>query len=92
MIPVSYLRPGNFIRTEYGILRVHTTAFKDVMVEGKDGRKLWAKQVEGIGIGEIDIYKIGETLVAECLRKWLFVHELQNWYYWINRKELELNL
>lgn len=98
MIPVSDLRKGNFIRTEYGILPIHVIIFNDVQVKGKDGRILWAKEIEGIGIGEIDTDKIKETfknrkdLIKNVLKKWLFVHEMQNWYYWHNRKELKLIL
>lgn len=92
MIPISDLRKGNLIKTEYGILPVHALIFNEVQVKGKDGRILWAKEIEGIGIGEIDIYKVGESLVSLVLRKWVFVHEMQNWYYWHSGKELELNL
>ncbi len=92
MIPISDLRKGNLIKTEYGILPVHAIVFNSVQVKGKDGRVLWAKEIEGVGIGEIDIYRVGETLVAEVLRNWLFVHEMQNWYYWNNGKELDVDL
>lgn len=92
MIPTSDLRKGNLIKTEYGIVTVHAIVFNDVQVKGKDGRILWAKEVEGIGIGEIDINKIGKTLVLKVIKKWLFVHEMQNWYYWNYRKELKINL
>lgn len=92
MIKASDLRPGNWVRTEYGICKVAYVLWSDVYVYGKDNRTNYVREVEGIGIGEIDIEKIGETLVGEVLRTWLFVHEMQNWYYWNNRKELKIEL
>ena len=92
MIKSGDLRKGNWVRTEYGICRVAYVIWNDVYVYAKDNRINYAREVEGIGIGEIDIQKVGETLVSECLRKWLCVHELQNWFYWNHKKELELNL
>lgn len=92
MIKTSDLRKGNLIRTEHGIMPVHHICFDDIYVQAKDGRVLYAMEVEGIGIGEIDIVKVGETLVAEVLRKWLFVHEMQNYIYWKTGKELKITL
>ena len=86
------LRKGNWVRTEFGVCRVAYVIWGDVYVYGKDGRTNYARIVEAIRIGEINISMIGKTLIAEVLRKWLFVHELQNYYYWKYHKELELNL
>lgn len=91
MIPISDLRKWNLIKTEYGILPVHAIVFNSVQVKGKDGRVLWAKEIEGVGIGEIHIKNIKGFMLTEVLRNWLFVHEMQNWYYWHNKQELELN-
>lgn len=91
-IPVSNLRKGNLIRTEYGILRIYEIVFSDIQVKGKDGRILWAKDIEGIGIGEFNIIaQVGEILVAKVIKNWLYVHELQNWYYW-NSGGKEINM
>lgn len=92
MIPVSDLRKGNLVCTEFGILPVHHICFADIYVLGKDGRTLYAREVEGVGIGEIDIIEVGKPLIAEVLKNWLYVHELQNWFYWNNRKELKIKL
>lgn len=51
-IAANDLRKGNLINTEYGILTVHAIVFNDVQVKGKDGRILWANQVEGVEITE----------------------------------------
>ena len=48
MIPVSDLRKGNFIKTEYGILPVHAIVFDSIQVKGKDGRILWAREILGV--------------------------------------------
>ena len=92
MIPTSDLRKGNLIKTEYGILPVHHIVFDDIYVKGKDGRVLYVREVEGVGIGEINIANVGESMVAKILRRWLFVHEMQNWYYWNYRKEITIIL
>ena len=113
MIPVIDLRKGNLIRTEYGVLPVHAIIFNEVQVKGKDGRILWAKEIEGVelsekimnGFGVVDngrYYSLGKSnfLILLTPRHWLigyrdtiqrFTHELQNTYYWIERKELEFN-
>lgn len=94
MINTYDLRKNNWVRTEFGIVRVAYTIWNDVYVFGKDNRTLYARVAEGIGIGEFDVInQVGETLVSECLRTWLNVHELQNWYYWkTGGKELKIEL
>jgi len=92
MIKTSDLRKGNWIRTEFGICQVAYVIWSDVYVYGKDGRVNYVREVDGLGIGEINIEQVGETLVAEVLRVWLCVHELQNWYYWKTGKELKIEL
>lgn len=92
MIPISDLRKGNLIKTEHGILPVHSICFNDVYVQGHDGRTLYARQVEGLGIGEISLSEIDENLIREVLKIWLCTHELQNWYYWKTGKELKIEL
>lgn len=92
MIKASDLRKGNWVKTEFGICKVAYVIWNDVYVYGKDNRTNYAREVEGIGIGEIDIAKVGETLVAEVLRKWLHVHEMQNYIYWNTGKELKMEL
>jgi hypothetical protein len=57
-IPISDLRKGNLISTEHGIVPVHHIVFSDVYALGKDNRVNYAMEVEGIGIGEIDIQKL----------------------------------
>ena len=52
MIPTSDLRKGNLVKTEYGILPVHHIVFDDVYVLGKDGRVLYARNVEGVELSE----------------------------------------
>lgn len=93
MIKASDLRKGNLVRTEHGVRKVAYVIWNDVYVYGEDGRTLYVREVEGIGIGEFDIInQVGETLVAEVLRTWLFVHEMQNYFYWSNGKELKIEL
>ena len=113
MIPVSDLRKGNLIKTEHGILPVHSIVFNAVQVKGTDGRILWANQVEGVELSDEILKGFGievEYTNGGWLR-WrkgnfklldrklphpidhmnyiLLAHELQNLYYWIERKELE---
>ena len=59
MIPISDLRKGNMIKTEYGILPVHAIIFSEVQVKGKDGRILWAKETEGVGVDEQLLLRFG---------------------------------
>ena len=92
MINTGDLRKNNWVRCEYGICKVAFCIWNDVYVYGKDNRVNYAREVEGVGIGEIDIYKVGECLVSKVLGKWLFVHEMQNWYYWNMGKELKIEL
>lgn len=98
MINASDLRKGNWVRTEFGICRVAYVIWNDIYVYGKDNRVNYAREVEGLGIGEIDTDKIKETfknrkdLIKNVLKKWLFIHEMQNYYYWNNRKELKIEL
>lgn len=66
MIPTSDLRKGNLVKTEYGILPVHTTAFNDVQVKGKDGRILWAKEVEGVELSEDILVGFGFEKFDDC--------------------------
>jgi len=81
MIPISDLRKGNLIKTEYGILPVHAIIFQEVQVKGKDGRILWAKETEGV-------YLESEEMVWGRIIK--YVHEKQNIYYWLNGLEMEI--
>jgi hypothetical protein len=92
-INTSNLRKNNWVCTEYGIVRVAYVIWSDVYVYLHDGRTNYASDVEGIGIGELDIIsKVGETLVSEVLRTWLYVHEMQNYFYWKTGKELKIEL
>jgi len=111
MIPTSDLRKGNLIKTEYGVLPVHAIIFQEVQVKGKDGRILWAKEVEGVELSEEIMHEFKFELfpwgwVKNRLRITPFyfayksdngccnlklAHELQNLYYWMERKELTLN-
>ena len=59
MIPISDLRKGNLIKTEYGVLPVHAIVFNSVQVKGKDERILWAKEVEGVKLNEIELLNFG---------------------------------
>lgn len=128
MIPTSDLRKGNLIKTEYGILPVHAISFNDVQVKGKDGRILWAKEIEGVELNEeilqnlsfkkllpnieelsqdeinagklrtVVIFQLGNFTFNTSNGWWIwnkhlaikpsFAHELQNMFYWIERKEL----
>ena len=90
MIPVSDLRKGNLIITEYGILPVHAIAFNEVQVVGTDGRILWAKQTEGVEIDSNNLKNISEKDKEDYLVVYSFVHELQNWFYWNYRFELNI--
>lgn len=96
MIPISDLRPGNLIKTEYGILSVHSIVFDSVQVKGKDGRILWAKEIEGLLVSFIEISRLLRGYVdADKAFVWnniKFIHQLQNHYYWNTFKELELGL
>jgi len=107
MIPISDLRKGNLIKTEYGILPIHDIVFNDVQVVGTDGRILWANEVEGVELTdsimhgfEFELFPWGwvkprfritpfhfsyKSDNGCCNLK--FAHELQNLYYWIERKE-----
>lgn len=91
MIPTKNLRKGNLIRTEHGELPVHHIVFNDIYVKGKDGRVLYAAEIEGVGIGEIHVINVEKNQLTELLKHWLFVHEMQNYIYWTTGKELELN-
>lgn len=93
MINTGNLRKGNWVRTEFGICKVAFVIWGDVYVYAKDNRTNYAREVEGIGIGEFDVIgQVGESLVAECLKTWLFIHELQNWYYWKTGKYISIYL
>lgn len=96
MIPISDLRKGNLIKTEYGILPVYAIIFQEVQVKGKDGRILWVKEAEGVDICKIDYKKVNRDVLTimktAILGDWIFIHEMQNYYYWHNRKELEISL
>ena len=92
MIKSGDLRKGNWVRTEYGICRVAYVIWNDVYVYAKDNRTNYAREVEGIGIGEIESIQGCQTFIKEVLKHWLFIHEMQNYYYWNHKKELELNL
>jgi len=81
MIPISDLRKGNLIKTEYGILPVHAIIFNEVQVKGNDGRILWAKETEGV-------YLEREEMIWGRIIK--YVHEKQNIYYWLNGSEMEI--
>lgn len=82
MIKQGDLRRNNLVRTEFGICRVAHTTWSDVYVYGKDGRVNYAREVEGIGIGELNIInQVGESFVAKVLEHWLHVHEMQNYIY-----------
>ena len=91
MIPTSDLRPGNLIQTEYGILPVHAIAFNDIQVMGSDGRILWAKKIEGVEITESHLKNISDNDLTYFLVIYQFLHELQNYFYWNYRIELDLN-
>ena len=101
-IPVSDLRKGNLIQTEYGILPVHAISFNDIQVKAKDGRILWAKQFKGIDILNFTMPDSNIEQIRKLYNEMFksihtpayslnFVHELQNWYYWNSgKKELEI--
>lgn len=59
MIPISELRKGNLIKTEHGVLPVSAIVWNNVRVEGKDGRKLWANEVDPVDIAESILSGIG---------------------------------
>jgi len=116
MIPVSDLRKGNLVKTEHGILPVHHICFNDIYVQGKDGRTLYAREVEGVELTDeiLSLFKIEVEYTNGGWLRWkkenfklldrklphpidhmnyiLLAHELQNLYYWIERKELKSNL
>lgn len=119
MINTSDLRKNNWVKTEYGIVRVAYTIWNDVYVFGKDNRTLYAREVEGIPISKDMVSKLfvdveiddDEIVVQDCCfeifsKGWCFsggegvaiskpfdfIHELQNIYYWIQRKELKIEL
>lgn len=98
MINTKDLRRGNWVRTEYGICKVAYVIWNDVYVYAKDNRTNYAREVEGIGIGEIlgvskiDSLQLENIDLSQVLKHWLFIHELQNFYYWNNGKELIINL
>lgn len=92
MINTSDLRKGNWVRTELGIRKVNYVIWSDVYVYGEDGRTLYVREVEGVGIGEIENIKGCQSFIKEVLKHWLFVHELQNWFYWHNKQELKITL
>jgi len=93
MINTNDLRKNNWVMTEFGACKVAYTIWGDVYVYGKDNRVNYVRDVEGIGIGEFDIIsQVGETLVSECLRNWIYLHELQNFVYWKTGKELKIEL
>ena len=50
---------GNLVLTEYGILPVKHIAFDKYMVEGKDGRLLWADEIGSVPITEIRLVDLG---------------------------------
>ncbi|MCE5332696.1 MAG: hypothetical protein LLF95_11240 [Bacteroidales bacterium] len=126
-ILTSDLRKGNLIKTEYGILPVHAIVFQEVQVKDRDGRILWAKEIEGVELSEDLIktfgFEFNEVVMALWKECWFkghpsqrfdlyfknhkilmssryqtfsesletdikFAHEIQNLYYWIERKEL----
>ena len=103
-VKISDLRKGNLIQTEYGILPVFDISFNDVQVIAKDGRKLWAKQFEGIDLLNFNMPDIVLTQVKDLLFKdfkritdvdsaIIYVSDLQNWYYWNSgKKELEITI
>lgn len=94
MIPISDLRKGNLIKTEYGILPVHAIIFNEVQVKGKDGRILWAKEIEGVGINSdlfdrsnlLNFARKIENIGIVCNWQIAFVHEAQNLHYWLFRE------
>lgn len=90
MIPVSDLRKGNLVKTEFGILPVHHIVFSDIYVQGKDGRVLYAREVEGVEF--LNGIHSNILFLNDIFRYWRFVHEFQNYYYWSNRKELKIDL
>ena len=94
MINAGDLRKGNYVRTEYGICRVAYVIWNDVYVYAKDNRTNYAREVEGIGIGEIEVNKleVPAYFIRDVLNKWLHIHELQNCFYWKFRKELKIEL
>jgi len=51
---------------------------------------LWANEVEGVEY--LNGVHSDILLINDVFRYWRFVHEMQNWYYWNNRKELKINL
>lgn len=91
-IKTGDLRKDNWIKTEFGVVQVAYVIWNDVYVKGKDGRVLYAREVEGIGIGEIYSIKGCQSFIKDVLKNWLFIHEMQNFYYWNNGKELKLEL
>ena len=93
MINTSDLRKNNWVRTELGICRVAFWIWNDVYVYGKDNRINYVREVEGVGIGELNIIsQVGETLAAKVLEHWLYLHEMQNFVYWTTGKELKIEL
>ena len=101
-IKTSELRAGNIVKTEFGICRVHAIVWNDIVVIGKDGRKNWAKKVEGFDIQNLTCFgkaieQINELFkkirfVGNCDMQYKYVHQAQNFYYWITKTELEINL
>lgn len=103
-IPTSDLRKGNIISTEYGILPIHNICFNDIQVKTSDGRILWVNRLEGIDLLEFEFQESTVNQISSLINKEfkritdvdrsiVFVHELQNWYYWNSGKqELKIEL
>ena len=95
MIQTSDLRKGNLVNTEYGILPVHAIVFNDVQVKGKDGRILWAKEVEGVEISFDNLYEMVKNVLgidkAFVWSNIKYLHQIQNYFYWNTFKELTIN-
>lgn len=102
-IPVSDLRKGNLVQTEHGIVPVHHICFNDIYVKAKDGRVLYARDVNGLEAQNITSFGKAIEQIKELEKIFNqvsipdsginFVHEVQNWYYWNSgKKELEITI
>ena len=58
---IDRLAKGDYIDTEYGIVRVHATSWGQIQVESHDGRKLWAEVVAPVPVSPDTVAMLGHT-------------------------------
>lgn len=103
-LPISDLRKGNLVRTEYGILPVGELYGNAIYAVKPDGRSVRVAEFAGIDLldanlpdsvaGQIkDLLFKDFKRITDVDKAIIYVSDLQNWYYWNSgKKELEITL